>query len=117
MQFLMIMAHDSEFSADQELVNSIFEWIEAHTKAGVRVTGAPLMPPDQARTISVKNHVLDVTPGPFTTGPLHTAAFEVIECDNLDSAVSIASTHPMATRATIEVRPIWAELAHPNEDA
>ncbi len=117
MRFLMIIAHDDQFSADHELLASIFQWIDRQAKAGVRVTGAPLTPPDQARTVSVRNDSLDITPGPFTLGPLHTAAFEIIECDNLDSALSIASTHPMAKRATIEVRPIWAELEHRNDDA
>ena len=113
----MIMAHDDKFSADQEFVASIFKWIEEHSKAGVRVTGAPLTPPYQARAVQIRDDTLDISDGPFTSGPLHTAAFELIECDDLEMALSIASTHPMATRATIEVRPIWSELDEIHDDA
>ena len=110
MQYLLIMAHDDSFRSDPELVNSIFEWIEEQTEAGIRIMGAPLMPPDNAKTITALNGSLAVSNAPFTTGPLHTAAFELIQCDDIDSAVAIASTHPMAERATIEVRPVWAAL-------
>jgi len=29
----------------------------------------------------------------------------------MDEAIRVASLHPMARAATVEVRPIWAELA------
>jgi hypothetical protein len=34
----------------------------------------------------------------------------MIECENIDRAVEVAQTHPMADRASVEVRPVWPEL-------
>jgi hypothetical protein len=31
----------------------------------------------------------------------------VIECENLDEAIEVASQHPMARAGMIEVRPFW----------
>ena len=87
MRFLLLMAHDESFSADGELISDIFAWIEAQTRAGVRITGAPLTPPDQARTVVVREGITQISGQPFTPGPLHTAAFEVIECSDLDAAL------------------------------
>ena len=39
------------------------------------------------------------------------AAYELVECASLDAAVDLAATHPMAKDGTIEVRPVWEELA------
>ena len=110
MRFLLLIAHDHTFRADPELIQSIFEWIETQTEAGVRISGAPLAPPDQAVTVEIRDGATNIVEQPFTAGPLHTAAFEMIECTDLDAAIAIAATHPMAQRATIEVRPIWSEL-------
>ena len=104
MRFLLIMAHDEKFKSDQGLIESIFEWIDNQSQAGVRVMGAPLMPPGEARTVRHPGAEAEISPGPFTAGPLHTAAVEMIECEDIDQAVAIASTHPMAKRATIEQR-------------
>lgn len=39
------------------------------------------------------------------------AAYGLIECASLEQAIDVASRHPMARAATIEVRPVWADLA------
>ncbi len=33
--------------------------------------------------------------------------FDVLECDDLDEAIEIASKHPMAHHGRLEVRPFW----------
>jgi hypothetical protein len=49
--------------------------------------------------------------GPFAKSKEKMAAYELIECASLEEAIDVASTHPMAKAATVEVRPIWAHLA------
>ena len=109
MKFLLIIAHDDQFQGDPALVRSIQTWVTAHTEKGIRLVGAPLKPPSEARTINPDGSK-DVSHAPFSPGPLHTAAFELIECPDMEAATTIAQSHPMATRATIEVRPVWEEL-------
>jgi hypothetical protein len=38
-------------------------------------------------------------------------AYELIECSGEEAAIKVASSHPLAQVATIEVRAIWTELA------
>lgn len=38
-------------------------------------------------------------------------AYDLIECASLEEAIDVATQHPMAKVATIEIRPIWADLA------
>lgn len=115
MRFLLLIAHDEKFRSDPELIASIHAWIENQSAAGVRVLGAPLKPPAEAKTLHNQDATAAIRPGPFTAGPLHTAAVEMIECEDLDAAVAVAATHPMSKRATIEVRPIWSELETAND--
>jgi hypothetical protein len=49
--------------------------------------------------------------GPFAKSKEKMAAYELIECASLEEAIDVASTHPMAKAATVEVRPIWTDLA------
>lgn len=111
MQFLLIIAHDDTFRASRELVGSIYEWIDANAKRGVRVRGAPLKPSAEATTIQVRDGVRHRRDGPFSDARDQMAAFELIECADLEEAVEIAFSHPMAAAATIEIRPVWPELA------
>ncbi len=108
MQFLLIIAHDDKFRASQDLISNIYQWIDENS--AVRVRGAPLRPSDEAVTIQVRDGVLSKRSGPFSESPDQMAAFELIECSDVDEAVNLASSHPMAAAATIEIRPVWPEL-------
>lgn len=112
MQFLLIIAHDDTFRASRELVASIHRWIDASSQRGVRVRGAPLKPSAQAITIQVRDGALARRNGPFSDSRDQIAAFELIECADVEEAVEIASSHPMAAAATIEIRPVWPELVN-----
>lgn len=78
---------------------------------GVRVYGNPLRPASDGTTVRVRNGKLLRTNGPFANSEEKMCAYELIECRDLEEAIAVASQHPMATVATIEVRPIWNELA------
>ena len=109
MQFMLIIAHDDAFRAGPELVPSIHAWIEQH--ANVRVHGAPLRPAAEAVTVQVRDGNVASRPGPFRPSGDHIAAFDILEAEDIEQAVAIASSHPMAAAATIEVRPLWGELS------
>jgi hypothetical protein len=111
MQFLLIIAHDDTFRSSRELVASIHEWIEEQSERGVRRYGAPLRPSAEATTIEVRDGMASRRSGPFGDGREQMAAFELIECTDLERAVEIASSHPIAAAAKIEVRPVWSELS------
>jgi hypothetical protein len=39
------------------------------------------------------------------------AGFDIIECADLDEAMTVASNHPMAWAGMIELRPFWPDDA------
>ena len=53
----------------------------------------------------VRDGELLVTDGPFTESKEWIAGFDILECDDLDEAIEVASRHPMARGGRIELRP------------
>lgn len=115
MQFLLIITHDDAFVPSQKLVEDILAWDAEMDRRGIRLDGRPLRPADDAVTLRVREGARHVTPGPTTPGPDHTAAYELLECRNLDVAIEAAAAHPMAAAGTVEVRPVWERLAAASE--
>ena len=111
MQFLLIICHDDDFRPTERLLSAIRDWIEAMDLRGIRVYGNPLRPASDAITVRVRDGERTRTNAPFTNSSEKMCAYELIECANIEEAVEIAAKHPMATAATIEVRPVWNELA------
>jgi hypothetical protein len=110
MQYLLIICHEDAFVPSASLVTEIVAWIRDMHARGLRVYGNPLRPPEDAITVRVRNGVMTRTKGPFAETAEKMAAYELIECASHDQAVDAAARHPMARAATIEVRPVWAEL-------
>ena len=86
-------------------------WTKKMERRGVRVYGNALRPPGDATTVRVREGKVVLTKGPFAKSKEKMAAYKLIECASLQEAIDAASQHPMAKAATIEVRPIWSELA------
>jgi len=112
MQYLLIIAHDESFRPSRTLVADIQGWITEMKRQGVRVYGNPLRPPSEATTVRVRNGNLVRTNEPFANSKEKICAYELIECASTEEAIEVASQHPMAKAATIEVRPVWSELAN-----
>jgi hypothetical protein len=111
MQFLLIISHDDAFVPAQKLVEDILAWDTDMDRHGVRLDGRPLRPADDAVTVRVREGARSVTAGPPDRGPDQMAAYELLECGGLDEAIEAAAAHPMAAAGTIEVRPVWGEMA------
>jgi hypothetical protein len=111
MQYLLIVCHDDSFVPTEALVKDIVAWDKEMGQRGVRKYGNPLRPPADAATVRVREGKVMRTRGPFAKSKEKMCAYELIECSNFEEAVDVASQHPMAKAATIEVRPIWSEIA------
>ena len=111
MQYLLIISHDESFVPTETLIAGIVVWIHEMEGRGIRKYGNPLRPPSDAKTVRVREGKVMLTDGPFADTHEKIAAYELIECASLEEAIDAASRHPMAKAATIEVRPIWADLA------
>ncbi len=111
MQFLLLISHDDTFAPSRRLVDDIRAWGAEMDRRGLRRDGRPLRPPAEAVTVRVREGERLLTAGPAAPGPDQTAAYELIDCARLEEAVEAAAAHPMAAAGTVEVRPVWAELA------
>lgn len=111
MQFLLIICHDEQFVPTEALIDDIGAWIAATQRRGIRVHGRPLRPAGEATTVRVRAGQVVLKRGPFARSKEKMCAYELIDCANEAEAIDVASQHPMAKVATIEVRPVWGELA------
>lgn len=111
MQYLLIISHDDFFTPTETLFQGISAWIKEMEHRGVRVYGNPLRPAGEATTVRVRKDKVVLKKGPFANSKEKMCAYELIECSSDQEAIEVASLHPMAKVATIEIRPIWNELA------
>ena len=57
--------------------------------------------------MQVRGGDLVIADGPFAETKEQIAGFYLIECEDLDEAIEVASKIPTADVDTIEVRPVW----------
>jgi len=114
--YLLIICHDDSFAPSEELITAIQEWDLDMDRRGIRLDGRPLRPPSDAVTVRVRDGEAAVGRGPFAAAAEQMAAYELLDCADLDEGVGFASTHPMAAAGTIEVRPVWEDLTDPVTD-
>ena len=75
-------------------------------KEGLLLAAEPLFRADTAKTVRVRNGHVGVTDGPFAETKEQLAGFYLIDADNHDQALQIASRIPPAREGSIEVRPV-----------
>lgn len=73
---------------------------------GSLVAAEALQPIETATSVRVRNGRVVVTDGPFAETKEQLAGFYLVDAENLDAAVAIASTIPPAREGTVEVRPV-----------
>jgi hypothetical protein len=110
---LLIICHDDSFVPSAALVGAVQAWTLEMDRRGLRLDGWPLRPPADAVTVRVRDGRPVISSGPFAAGAEQVAAYELLACADMEEAVRLACTHPMAAAGTIEVRPVWEELAEP----
>lgn len=68
--------------------------------------GEALQPTSQATTVRVRDGKAMTTDGPFAETREQLGGFYLVECDNLDEAIEVASRIPGAKSGSIEIRPV-----------
>ena len=85
--------------------DDIDRWI---ADAGARrLYGWPLDFPDRAVTVRRVDGRTVTTDGPFAETKEQIAGYDLLECSDLDDALTVASAHPVAEGGVIELRPLW----------
>ena len=108
MRYVMMVCVDEsiEVSPAEALPTA---WVEEMDGRGVRQFGSRLRPVSDATTVRVRGGEVVVSDGPFAETKEQIGGFDLIECEDLDEAIEVASKHPAAKFGTIEVRPLWEE--------
>lgn len=110
MKYMMFVVVDPDAAAEAEPSEqdlTIEEWLaDVDDK---RLDGNQLRPVSDATTVRVSRGEVLVTDGPFTESKEWIAGFDILECDDLDEAIAIASRHPQANGGKLELRPFWTQ--------
>ncbi len=75
-------------------------------ESGRLIAAEPLHAVQSATTVRVRNGNVSVTDGPFAETKEQLAGFYLIDAENLDEAIQVASKIPPARIGSVEVRPV-----------
>jgi hypothetical protein len=104
---LLICGDESVDVSSEE--SSAAPWVEEMDGQGVRLHGARLRPVSDATTVRVRGDEVLLSDGPFAETKEQVGGYDLIQCEDLDQAIEVASRHPVARFGAIEVRPVWEE--------
>jgi hypothetical protein len=85
------------------------QWVELFAyleKTAKSVEGKELDDAPTAKTLRYENGDVVVTDGPFAETKEQIGGYFLVECDNLDEAIEMAARVPIASRGSVEVRPV-----------
>ncbi|HTV69350.1 MAG TPA: YciI family protein [Rhizobiaceae bacterium] len=106
--YLNDLHHLDGFTEPQRaaFINEVLDNDEALRQSGNWLDAHALDLPTQAATVRVRQGKLATTDGPFVETKEHLAGIVIIEARDLNDAIRIAGTIPMARTGAIEVRPV-----------
>ncbi|HEY9624651.1 MAG TPA: YciI family protein [Crinalium sp.] len=120
MKYLLLIYMDENVMSDTEREHCYVESAqvaqELHTK-GQFVATAPLHPVATATSIRVRDGKSLVTDGPFAETREQLGGFFLVNAQDLDEAIAIASRIPGARVGTVEIRPVLEISGLPDSDS
>jgi hypothetical protein len=108
MRYMLLICVDESLEVSPE-ESSAEAWVEEMQRRGVRRDGSRLRPVSDATTVRLQDGEVVLSDGPFAETKEQIGGYDVIECEDLDEAIEVASKHPVARFGTVEVRPLWEE--------
>jgi hypothetical protein len=88
------------------LVEESLAYDDVLRKSGHYVVSAALQRVETAKTVRVRDRKRFITDGPFAETKEQLLGFILVEAGDLDDAVEAVAKFPMASRGSIEVRPV-----------
>jgi hypothetical protein len=95
---------------DEEGAAMLARYGEFTTEMGTRGAlqgGERLRPTTTATTVRVRDGEVLTSDGPFAETKEQVGGYFIVDADDLDDAIDVASKIPGAAHGSIEVRPIW----------
>ena len=112
MKFMLLVHHDEEAfrkrSEDerQKLLQQSVALANELNRSGKYFSAAPLHPTSETSCIRVRDGKRVVTDGPFAETREQIGGYFLVDAQDLDEALNIASRIPGARIGTVEVRPV-----------
>src|SRR5262249_14141064 len=109
MKYILLIYGDEKAQSETERHECCRESTELAHKihaSGHYLAASPLAPTSAASSVRVRDGKRIVTDGPFAETREQLGGVFMIEARDRDEALAIAARIPMATRGTIEVRPL-----------
>jgi hypothetical protein len=110
MKFLMLVCRDASipFTPEdrQSIGPQVGAWVSEMEQRGVRLQGDVLAPVEATATVSVRGGETRVVRGPRVQLDAPASGFNLLECADLDEAVEVSASHPIARFGVIELRPL-----------
>lgn len=88
----------------KRLIDESVEYDWGLRNNGHLILAQPLETPHTAVTIRVRSGRMSSTDGPFAETKEHLGGFFLIEARDMDEAIALAKTSPMASMGAIEIR-------------
>ena len=104
MKYMMFVCTDTEPETDQSQIPDVEKWVAENDATGRRLSGSKLAPVSTATTVRVRGGEPLVTDGPFAETKEVIVGFDILECADLDEAIEVARSHPMAWIGRMELR-------------
>ena len=89
-----------------QIMGEYGSFTESIRKSGNYVAGEALQPVVTATTVRIRDGKRLTTDGPFAETKEQLGGFYLIDAENIDQAIAIASRIPNARTGSIEVRPV-----------
>jgi hypothetical protein len=115
MRYLMLICNDEtmiEAVSPAEQSAAVAEYAafgDEMGRRGVLQGGERLRRTTDATTVQVRDGEVLVADGPFAETKEQVGGYCLVDCQDLDEAIEVASKIPGARYGTIEVRPIWEQ--------
>lgn len=109
MKYMLLIYADEKALSETERAHCYRESTELADEldsAGQYLAAAPLHPTSTATSVRVRDGKRLVTDGPFAETREQLGGYFLIDAKDLDEAIAIAGRIPMASRGTVEVRPV-----------
>jgi hypothetical protein len=106
MLFISADEAEAEEVLDSEDFAMVRAWLADLRRRGVLQVHEGLHPSRTATTVRVRGDEVLLTDGPFAETKDQVGGFAVIECDDIDEAIEIATGHPAVRFGQVEIRPV-----------
>ena len=117
MRYMLLIYSDEKAWTEQENEQCIADSMaicDELAAQGKLLDAAPLHDVATATSVRIRNGKRQITDGPFAETTEQLGGYYILDVENLDEAIAIASRLPPVLKGTVEIRPV---MALPESDA